>query len=256
MGIEISQLLVFLFAACLLCLAAIVVACQALSRAHAAHLAVAQATLVARRPGCTTGGALPSPETDSGHNSKKGKEVSGEVTRFLIDSLVLRKSFDYVCDKSPGKTVGANGMFREVFHYATGLNLGDNRYAISHIVPVEFAHQSVGGVRVADESSIEKLAWLDELGLPLVCHVHSHPGCGVGATYPSTIDMRFQERLQRGGHIAVGLIFSRDGFARFFGGEGQEFDVDVQGHQVEKEGDNVYRLAMAQPDIPSGPVGW
>ncbi|MHB9080386.1 MAG: MPN domain-containing protein [Pirellulaceae bacterium] len=170
-------------------------------------------------------------------------------TRFLVDALTLRRSFEVVCPE--GQTDG----FREVFHYATGLRVCDDTFVISHIVPVEFTRQSVVGVLVADGSNIERLAWLDKLGLPLVCHVHSHPGFGPGATCPSGTDARFQERLERGGHVAIGVIFCRDGHCRFFAGDGRRFVVEVQGNQVEKVDDNVYRVSLADEDVSFAAAG-
>jgi len=60
------------------------------------------------------------------------------------------------------------------------------------------------------------LILLETFGHRLVGHAHSHPGTGPNATRPSGIDENFQRRLENGGHSAIGAIFSRDGWVRFF----------------------------------------
>lgn len=171
-----------------------------------------------------------------------------QPTRFVIDSIVLLESFRYVCKHDRG----SNGGFREVFHYATGVQVDQNTFVIGHIVPVTFSRQSAGGVRVADDSNIRALESLDRLGMPLLAHFHSHPGHGVQANHPSSVDRAFQERLERGGHIAIGGIFSRDGFVRFFAGDPARFAVEVQGNHFRKVEDHVYQLSVVDCQLPIG----
>jgi len=186
----------------------------------------------------------------SDQNSEEKGEREPNPTRFGVDSLTLQRSFQFLCGSRKGQSESNYVGFRERFHYVTGLRVDESTFVIGHIVPVEYAHQSAGGVRVADISSVETLTWLDEVGLPLVCHAHSHPGFGAAATIPSITDRQFQERLERGGHVAIGVIFSRDGHCRFFGGEDRHFVVDVQGNGVEKVEHNVYRLTLVDGDVP------
>lgn len=161
--------------------------------------------------------------------------------RFLIDSLLLMQSYRYVCPAQARRH--ANG-FQEAFHYATGVRVDERTYVITRIVPVRYSEQSAGGVRVADGSNIEALATLDRLGLPLLGHMHSHPGFGREANRPSSTDRSFQERLERGRHIAIGAIFSRDGFVRWFAGDLDRFVVEVQGKNVRKVADNEFQLEL------------
>lgn len=166
--------------------------------------------------------------------------------RFILDSLFLLDSYHYVLKSArPQSTQG----FREEFHYAAGIQVDANTFVICHIVPVQFSAQSATRVRVADGSNIRALAALDKIGLPLVAHFHSHPGKGPDANHPSETDRRFQERLERGGHIAIGGIFTQDGHLRFFAGDPTRFVVDVQGNHFRKVEHNVYELAVADRDL-------
>jgi hypothetical protein len=160
-----------------------------------------------------------------------------------MSSLLIAESFRHVCPPPSRIRPRING-FREEFHYATGLRIDARTYVVSHIVPVQYARQDAGGVRVLDASNISALAKLDELGLPLVMHFHSHPGFGREANHPSSTDRAFQERLERGGHVAIGGIFSRDGFLRFFAGDDGRFAIEVHGSNVRKLSDVEYRITL------------
>lgn len=159
--------------------------------------------------------------------------------KFMVDALFLADSFHFVCGDGD----------KEVFHYVTGFPV-DGTFVLTRIVPVAFSHQSAGGVRVDDGSNIRALERLDEWGLPLVAHFHSHPGNGVSGTTPSGTDRRFVERLARGGHIALGAIFSRDGFVRFYAHESVPFSIEIKGHQIGRVSDNVFQLEMENREIP------
>ena len=174
--------------------------------------------------------------------------VTVQPARFLMDSLMLARSFRHVCPRQM-RTRGQVNGFKERFHYATGLKLDEHTYVVTDIVPVRYSKQSPGGVLVEDGSNISALANLDRIGLPLLAHFHSHPGFGRGANRPSAVDRAFQERLERGGHVAVGFIFSRDGFLRAFAGDLDRFVVEVQGSNVKKVSDNEFKIDLDDPAL-------
>jgi len=107
----------------------------------------------------------------------------------------------------------------------------------------EFAHQkrSVVGVTADTRSTHSLLIKLEKFGHRLLAHFHSHPGKGVEATRPSGTDRRFQERLESAGHVAVMVIFSRDGFVRFVRLD-QSVEVQIHGQGVEEHEPGIYRL--------------
>ncbi len=167
----------------------------------------------------------------------------GQVT-FIVDSLFLADAANYLIHRQPAHSLV------ERFHYVTGAKVADGTYTLNHIVQVEFAEQSAVYLRVNDLSNFAALESLDYWGTPLLAHFHSHPGTGAGATHPSGIDRRFQERLERGGHIAVGGIFSQDGFLGFFAGDSRRFQIRVFGNQVKEIERNVFKVSLADGNLP------
>jgi hypothetical protein len=167
--------------------------------------------------------------------------------RFCLDALFLEDSFHHLSAwilPRPGQA--SRPRFRESLHYATGVYLAPERLGlVSHLVALDFAQQSAGGVLVADDSNARALEFLDRRGLSLLLHVHTHPGAGLAATTPSETDLKFQERLERGGHICIGGIFDRSGsFIRFFAGAGKEFSVVIQGRGVKEVKPHVFQLSL------------
>jgi hypothetical protein len=162
-----------------------------------------------------------------------GKDQAQDTTiGFVVHTFFLWQSFRLVCKSGP----------LEFFHYCTGAAV-DDCFVVTDIVPVCFASQTLGRVRVADESNIRALEALDGWGLPLLAHVHSHPGSGADATIPSETDRRFANRLAKGGHNAIGLIFARDGHFRVFADPSIKFTLTIVGNHVQQIEQNLYRLA-------------
>ncbi len=125
------------------------------------------------------------------------KEAPAGAPRFCLDALFLEDSFHHLSAwilPRPGQA--SRPRFRESLHYATGVYLAPERLGlVSHLVALDFAEQTAGGVLVADESNARALEFLDRRGLSLLLHVHTHPGAGLAATAPSNTDLQFQERL-------------------------------------------------------------
>jgi hypothetical protein len=179
---------------------------------------------------------------------------SDEPMRFFLDALFLEESFHYLAlSMLPRLGQAAKLHFKESFHYATGPYVPSERLGlVSHLVSVDFAKQSAGGVTVADDSNARALEFLDQRGLPLLLHVHTHPHPGIEATNPSDTDLDFQARLERGRHVCIGAIFDRRGqFIRFYATPGREFSVVIQGRGIQEVQPHVYRLAVANSHLPS-----
>jgi hypothetical protein len=107
----------------------------------------------------------------------------------------------------------------------------------------EFAHQrrSRLGVVADMPSTHNVLIKLEQFGHKFLAHFHSHPGTGPGATHPSGTDENFQRRLEKGGHLAVMGIFSRDGYVRFVRLD-QNAAIEIYGEGVEQYAPGIYRL--------------
>jgi hypothetical protein len=82
---------------------------------------------------------------------------------------------------------------------------------------------------------------LEQFQHKFLAHFHSHPGKGPGSTRPSGTDDDFQLRLEKGGHLALMAIFSRDGYIRFTRHDGN-YELEIYGEGVENYAPNIYRL--------------
>lgn len=129
---------------------------------------------------------------------------------------------------------------KESMLYTTGLELGSVRTLDRQL---GFQYKEQTGVYVAAESQSNRntLAKLDSAGQRLLAWFHSHPGRGASATLPSDIDNDHQGDLEQGGYPAIGAIFSRDGYVRFFSSE-KEFDVIILGKNMEHIHEKLFKL--------------
>lgn len=172
-------------------------------------------------------------------------------TRFIIDSLFLESSYRYLCLR--GESHSTTRL--EAFHFVAGVRAMPSVYVFGHVVPVTFELQTSTRVRVSGRSSITAFERLDRVGMPVVGHAHTHPGRGPQATHPSITDRRFQDDLERGGHIAVGAIFAagtaNEAFVRFFAGGKKPFEIEMHGANIEEIESHVYRLRLADGDVSS-----
>lgn len=148
---------------------------------------------------------------------------------YTVSSWFLYDSYKYLT-KEP----------EEAIHYVTGIKI-DNIFTLDRMVTFGMDKQSLGFVRGDFSSSHKALIQMDEYGHRLHAWFHSHPGTGIGASYPSGVDKDHQERLERGGYPAIGAIFTRDGFVRFFSLNGC-FEVIVYGKEIDKVEERCFRL--------------
>jgi hypothetical protein len=85
------------------------------------------------------------------------------------------------------------------------------------------------------------LQGLDRYGLKLSGYIHSHPGTGASSTRPSSVDLSLQEKFERAGYPTIGIIYSQDGYLRFFSKK-RKFRVQLYGSQIEKVENNVFKF--------------
>jgi hypothetical protein len=183
------------------------------------------------------------------NNKKQSHKLEQNKTpiKFCVDSIFLAAAARYLI-RPTAKSWRLDLVER--FHYVTGVQIDERTFSMNHIIPVNYAKQSAVYLSVENSSNIDQLARLDSWGVSLVAHFHSHPGNGPEAIFPSGIDRRFQERLECGGHIAVGGIFSQDGYVRFFAGDDLRFQIVVFGNHIKEISKNVFKIAMAREDLP------
>ena len=153
----------------------------------------------------------------------------GAVRRYAVSSMFLHECY---------KKLTADPD--EQFFFITGSEI-EGVVVLDQCA--EFAHQrrSRMGVVADMPSTHNLLIRLEQFGHKFLAHFHSHPGRGPDATHPSGIDENFQRRLERGGHLALMAIFSRDGYVRFVRLD-QNFELKIFGEGVESYAPAVYRL--------------
>jgi len=130
----------------------------------------------------------------------------------------------------------------EGFCLVTGPETEEGVYALTRRIEPEMKRQGPAGAEPDLGSLNELLDKIDEgYGAHLSGYFHSHPSTGSAATGPSSIDIRTQEKLERGGYPVIGCIFSRDGYLRFYS-ENRDFQLEVSGNGGEQIEPRVFKL--------------
>ncbi len=155
---------------------------------------------------------------------------SPQLPRYTVSSMFLHECYrELTADED------------EQFVFITGAEI-DGIYLLGQRIDLQHQRRTRLGVTADTKFTHGLLIKLEQFGHKLTAHFHSHPGQGgAESTRPSGIDESFQSRLERAGHVAVGGIFSRDGFVRFFRLD-RNFEIEIYGEGVEKHEANVYRL--------------
>jgi len=161
------------------------------------------------------------------------KRERGDISSYMVGSWSLYKCFHFL-------NQGAD----ENINYVTGLQIGAV-LTLDRLVSFELAESSQVYVRGDLGSSTDCLIQMEELGHKLHGWFHIHPGIGPDSTHPSQIDVNHQRKLEQGGYPAIGGIFSRDGFVRFFSLK-RIFEISIYGKEVEKINDRVYHLTKVR----------
>jgi proteasome lid subunit RPN8/RPN11 len=152
------------------------------------------------------------------------------VPRYLVAARFLREAHAAV---TPTPNEGLTGV--------TGPEDGKGIFALERLVTFALAEASPVHAVPDPVSQSDALMALTGAGEQLLATFHSHPGRGPDATHPSKTDLSTQAQLERLGYPAIGAIFSRDGYARFYSKD-RAFAVVVSGKGSEKVGDNLFRL--------------
>jgi len=147
---------------------------------------------------------------------------------YLIPSLFLRDSFKLL-----------NHRDVESLHFVTGPEVARVKI-LDQIVPFNLEQQNVVYAKGEVAAIRNVLIQLNEDKFRLWGYFHIHPGVGANATLPSGTDLNLDRLLDNGSYEAIGAIFSRDGFIRFF--SCREFKIQIYGEGVEKIDEKLYHL--------------
>ena len=159
--------------------------------------------------------------------SPHAKKQPGIAT-YLVSSLFLHENYDLMKNDSI-----------ETFYYVTG----PETCGIKILDKIEkFGYEERSGVfaKANTKESTQILIKLDLHSHRLWGYFHSHTEPGASGTNPSWLDLRLRNTLDRGGHKAIGVIFSKDGFIRFF--SSKPFQIIIYGEGVEKVNEELYHL--------------
>jgi hypothetical protein len=130
--------------------------------------------------------------------------------------------------------------------YATGPDDGERLCALTRMVTFDLAQQSVACAVPESTSQLRALLQLDENEERLLATLHSHPGQGPEQADPSDLDLSTQQGLEQNGYPAIGGVFSRDGYARFYSVD-RPFRVVVSGAGVKQVDDCLFQIADLKP---------
>jgi len=133
--------------------------------------------------------------------------------------------------------------------YATGPDDGERLCALTRMVTFDFAQRSVAYAAPERTSQLRALLQLDENEERLLATLHSHSDKGPEKTNPSLVDLSTQEGLEQNGYPAIGGIFSRDRYVRFYS-VNRLFRVVVSGAGVKQVDDFLFRIADIDSQEP------
>lgn len=125
--------------------------------------------------------------------------------------------------------------------YATGPDDGERLCALTRMVTFDLAQRSVAYAAPESTSQLRALLQLDENEERLLATLHSHSGDGPESIKPSSTDLSTQRGLEQNGYPAIGVVFSRDGYARFYSVY-RPFRVVVSGAGVKQVDDCLFQI--------------
>lgn len=110
----------------------------------------------------------------------------------------------------------------------------------SELVTIDYEHRSPVFAHTEDIATNQMMIQAHESGHLVLALIHSHPGAGLDANHPSSIDHSTQQRWEDSRRFISG-IWSRDGYLRFFSNR-LPFTVQVVGSHMEKLSPYLFRL--------------
>jgi hypothetical protein len=162
-------------------------------------------------------------------------QIGSDVINFALDGWLLDD-----CRKQlltgPDEQIG----------YLTGVECQGFRF-MNRFIKLAPEHSSVAYVKGEFTSSHNTLINMDKHGNPLQAWIHNHPGTGQAATHPSNTDYAHQERLERAGYKAIGIILARGHdypkctLVRTFTNK-LKYKIEIYGKGVEQIDEEIYRL--------------
>lgn len=131
---------------------------------------------------------------------------------------------------------------KEYMVYMTGTE-EDGRIYLTTLLHFE-TERSVAGVHGDPQSVLQAVLKMERAGHRLYGWFHSHPGSRAACS-PSSIDTGMQRRLEGLTYPAIGAVFTRDGYLRFFSVD-RKFQIQIHGEGVRdvEAGTNLYKIDL------------
>jgi hypothetical protein len=166
---------------------------------------------------------------------KDNKPVEAGTFSFTLDGWLLED-----CRKQlitgPDEQIG----------YLTGVECQNTRF-MNRFIKLAPEHSSVAYVKGEFSSSHNALMEMEKRDHRMLAWIHNHPGTGQAATHPSSTDYAHQERLERAGYKAIGIILARGRdypkctLVRTFTHK-LPYKIEIYGKGVEQINEELYRL--------------
>lgn len=167
----------------------------------------------------------------AGRHSDRVKPAKFPDYKYVVSSRLLYECFHYLNqDKCNESLVDVSGIrFNEAY------------VMMERMECVEHDTRNSVYARSNLMSTYRTLMRIDSYGGLLAGVFHIHPGKGPGSIDPSATDINDQARREKMGMKAIGAIFSRDGYFRFFSKD-LGFNVEVVGKGVKRHGRYLYQF--------------
>jgi hypothetical protein len=173
------------------------------------------------KPLCRVCGKLLRSKTARGKVVQASKEACDTaLVRLLVSELDVRSWQAHLC---AAREIGE----RQVL--VTGPIATDGLRVPCRMEDLPLSQQSHAYVQLEHVAMTRRVVELDRtFGHRVLLIAHSHILYGAASIRPSQIDIRNQVRVAALGWKAIGLIFSLDGYARFFD-PSRDFEVEICG---------------------------
>ena len=159
----------------------------------------------------------------------------GKEAHYLVGSRFLRMNYEIFCRSE-----------KESVHLITGPETGVFK-TLGDALILKHEVRELIEAKVFDTEINKTLQELHFEGYKLWGCFHVHPGYGIAATGPSSIDMELIDKFEAGKYKTVSAIFSRDGFIRFLAPF--PFKIHIYGKGVRKINEELYCLVKVS-EIP------
>jgi hypothetical protein len=153
------------------------------------------------------------------------------VYKYLISTEYIARVHKFLSDDK----------VNEKYCWGTGvINRTEKLIIPTEILTPKMSEQSPVFVRGDIYSIIDTLSYLEKFGHTLVIQCHKHPGDSPDSTFPSSIDLKTHKAMESF-YPVIGLIFSNNGYLRFFSAE-KGFVVEIYGKGVRQIEDTVFLI--------------